>query len=58
MAALNQIHLPVITAGIFVLTGIAARDDAGPSIIVSYAISGVACLICALCYAEYATEVL
>jgi hypothetical protein len=44
-------------AGIFVLTGLAARDIAGPAVIVSYLISGIACLICALCYAEFATEV-
>jgi len=49
--------LPPCPAGIFVLTGVAARDIAGPAVMISYLISGIACIICALCYAEFATEV-
>jgi APA family basic amino acid/polyamine antiporter len=44
----------VIGAGIFVMTGRAAREDAGPAIIVSYCVAGVGCSLAALCYAEFA----
>ncbi|KAG2454824.1 hypothetical protein HYH02_000656 [Chlamydomonas schloesseri] len=47
----------VIGAGVFVLTGTAAREYAGPAIIVSFAAAGVAALASALCYAEFASEV-
>jgi hypothetical protein len=54
----NALPLPGAPgAGIFVITGVAARELAGPSVIISYLISGIACIICALCYAEFATEV-
>lgn len=45
----------VIGAGIFVATGAAARDVAGPSLMVSYAVAGVTCIFAALCYAEFAS---
>lgn len=44
----------IIGAGIFVLTGVAAADDAGPAIMVSFAIAAVGCALAALCYAEFA----
>jgi basic amino acid/polyamine antiporter, APA family len=44
----------IIGAGIFVMTGRAAALDAGPAVIVSYAIAGVGCALAALCYAEFA----
>jgi amino acid transporter len=44
----------IIGAGIFVVTGRAASLDAGPGVIVSYAIAGVGCALAALCYAEFA----
>jgi len=47
----------IIGTGIFVLTGIAAHDKAGSAIILSYAISGIACIFAALCYAEFASMV-
>lgn len=47
----------VIGTGIFVLTGIAAHDKAGPALTVSYALAGVACIFAALCYAEFASMV-
>ena len=46
----------IIGAGIFVLTGTAARDAAGPGIMLSYMIAGTACILAALCYAEFATR--
>jgi basic amino acid/polyamine antiporter, APA family len=41
-----------IGAGIFVLTGTAAAQHAGPAIALSYVIAGVVCLLTSLCYAE------
>src|SRR5438093_12888532 len=45
----------VIGAGIFVATGAAARDYAGPALMVSYLIAGLTCIFAALCYAEFAS---
>jgi APA family basic amino acid/polyamine antiporter len=44
----------VIGAGIFVMTGRAAREDAGAAIIISYGVAGLGCSLAALCYAEFA----
>jgi basic amino acid/polyamine antiporter, APA family len=44
----------IIGAGIFVATGEAARNTAGPSLMVSYAVAGLTCVFAALCYAEFA----
>src|SRR2546422_4610882 len=45
----------IIGTGIFVLTGLAARNYAGPGLVLSYVIAGVACAFAALCYAEFAS---
>src|SRR5216117_890187 len=45
----------VIGTGIFILTGQAAHDKAGPALILSFVTSGVACVFAALCYAEFAS---
>jgi APA family basic amino acid/polyamine antiporter len=47
----------VIGAGIFVSTGQAAHQTAGPSLMISYAVSGIVCIFAALCYAEFASMV-
>ncbi|KAK0606511.1 hypothetical protein LWI29_038487 [Acer saccharum] len=47
----------VVGSGIFVITGQEARDDAGPSIVLSYAISGVSALLSVFCYTEFAVEI-
>src|SRR5262249_16646330 len=47
----------IIGAGIFVLTGAAASEHAGPAIILSYVVAGVGCALAALCYAELAAMV-
>jgi len=44
----------VIGAGIFVLTGQAAANHAGPAITASFALAGIAAILAALCYAEFA----
>ena len=46
-----------IGTGIFVLTGQAARNDAGPSLILSFLLAGVGCGFAALCYSELASMV-
>ncbi|MCA0394833.1 MAG: amino acid permease [Proteobacteria bacterium] len=45
----------VIGAGIFVLTGQAAANHAGPAIMLSFVIAGFACAMAGLCYAEFAS---
>jgi APA family basic amino acid/polyamine antiporter len=45
----------VIGTGIFILTGQAAHDKAGPALILSFVVSGMACIFAALCYAEFAS---
>src|SRR5215813_8294434 len=45
----------VIGAGIFVATGAAAKDVAGPALMLSYVVAGVTCIFAALCYAEFAS---
>lgn len=47
----------IIGTGIFVLTGVAAHDKAGPAIILSFVVAGIACVFAALCYAEFASMV-
>ncbi|MCX5797115.1 MAG: amino acid permease [Elusimicrobia bacterium] len=44
----------IIGTGIFVLTGVAAHDKAGPALILSFVVAGLACIFSALCYAEFA----
>src|SRR5437867_2056349 len=44
----------IIGAGIFVMTGRVAADDAGPAIMLSYAFAGLGCAMAAFCYAEFA----
>src|SRR5260370_15832909 len=45
----------VIGAGIFVATGEAAHNTAGPALMLSYVAAGVTCIFAALCYAEFAS---
>lgn len=47
----------VIGAGIFVATGAAARNTAGPALMFSYMLAGLICIFSALCYAEFASMV-
>src|SRR5438477_12751520 len=47
----------IIGAGIFVLTGAAAANYAGPSIALSFVLGGIACTFAGLCYAEMASTV-
>src|SRR5512134_692683 len=45
----------IIGAGIFVATGAAAHNTAGPALMISYVIAGITCVFAALCYAEFAS---
>ena len=47
----------IIGAGIFVLTGHAAAQYAGPGIVYSFMLSGLACAFAGLCYAEFASMI-
>lgn len=47
----------VIGAGIFVLTGLEAREHAGPAVVLSYVVSGVSALLSVFCYTEFAVEI-
>lgn len=47
----------IIGTGIFVLTGVAAAKYAGPGIMLSFVLSGLACAFAALAYAELAAMV-
>lgn len=47
----------IIGTGIFVLTGTAAANQAGPAIVLSYLAAGTACAFAALCYAEFASMI-
>ena len=60
LSALNLTTLgigAIIGAGIFVLTGSAAAHYAGPAIMLSFILGGVACAFAGLCYAEMASTV-
>ncbi|MEV7034962.1 amino acid permease [Streptomyces sp. NPDC093272] len=47
----------IIGTGIFVLTGTAAKNTAGPAVALSFVVAGVVCGLAALCYAEFASTV-
>ncbi|MFI9344486.1 amino acid permease [Streptomyces sp. NPDC052773] len=47
----------IIGTGIFVLTGKAAKENAGPAVALAFVVAGVVCALAALCYAEFASTV-
>lgn len=44
-----------IGSGLFVITGVAAAEHAGPGLVISFILAGIACGCAALCYAELAS---
>jgi APA family basic amino acid/polyamine antiporter len=60
LGALNLVLLGVgciIGTGIFVLTGRAAAEFAGPGIMISFVITGTLCALVAICYSELAAAI-
>jgi basic amino acid/polyamine antiporter, APA family len=47
----------IIGAGIFVITGQAAARFAGPAILISFVLAGIACAFAGLCYSEFASMI-
>lgn len=47
----------IIGAGLFSLTGIAAADNAGPAVTISFVLAAVGCAFAGLCYAEFASMI-
>ncbi len=47
----------IIGTGIFVLTGTASANHAGPAIVLSFSLAAVACVFAGLCYAEFASMI-
>ncbi|GGF63130.1 amino acid permease [Paenibacillus albidus] len=46
----------IIGTGIFVMTGVAAANHAGPGLVLSFILAGMACVLSALCYSELASS--
>ncbi|HEY1802341.1 MAG TPA: amino acid permease [Terriglobales bacterium] len=60
LGSLNLVTLgigAIIGAGIFVITGQAAAQFAGPAILISFVLAGIACGFAGLCYAEFASMI-
>jgi len=47
----------IIGTGIFVLTGVASAQYAGPAIVLSFVLAGVGCVFAGFCYAEFASMI-
>ncbi|MEO8117450.1 MAG: amino acid permease, partial [Bacteroidota bacterium] len=47
----------IIGAGLFSITGLAAANNAGPAITISFVIAAFGCLFAGLCYAEFASMI-
>ncbi len=60
LSSMNLVALgigAIIGAGLFSLTGIAAAENAGPAVTISFILAAVACAFAGLCYAEFASMI-
>src|SRR6476619_2869316 len=47
----------IIGAGLFSITGLAAANNAGPAITISFIVAALGCAFAGLCYAEFASMI-
>ena len=47
----------IIGAGIFTLTGVAAAQNAGPGLVISFILAAIGCVFAGLCYSEFSTMI-
>jgi APA family basic amino acid/polyamine antiporter len=47
----------IIGAGLFSLTGIAAAENAGPAVVLSFALAAFGCVFAGMCYSEFSTMI-
>jgi APA family basic amino acid/polyamine antiporter len=47
----------IIGAGLFSLTGIAAAQNAGPAVVLSFVLAAIGCAFAGICYSEFATMI-
>jgi APA family basic amino acid/polyamine antiporter len=47
----------IIGAGLFSLTGIAAANNAGPAVVISFIVAAIGCAFAGLCYSEFSTMI-
>lgn len=47
----------IIGAGLFSLTGIAAAENAGPAVVISFVIAAIGCAFAGMCYSEFSTMI-
>src|ERR1700683_2488584 len=60
LGALNLVSLgigAIIGAGLFSLTGIAAAENAGPAVVLSFVVAAIGCTFAGMCYSEFATMI-
>src|SRR5437899_13088779 len=56
LGAFNLVALgigAIIGAGLFSLTGIAAADNAGPAVVLSFVVAAIGCAFAGMCYSEF-----
>ena len=47
----------IIGAGLFSLTGIAAAQNAGPAVVLSFVLAAIGCAFAGICYSEFSTMI-